>query len=94
MTAYRSDASIGGLREGSTPCYATGLFPADATSAPDKLLVLKREGVTLLVSEQNLGFTLELADRAYILERGAVRYAGGVDELKTREDVWHAYLAL
>ena len=56
--------------------------------------MLKREGVTLLVSEQNLGFTLELADRAYILERGAVRYAGGVDELKTREDVWHAYLAL
>ncbi len=56
--------------------------------------MLKRQGVTLLVSEQNLGFTLELADRAYILEKGEVHYAGSVADLRTREDVWHAYLAV
>ena len=71
-----------------------GLAPVVVEGLLEQLLALKQQGLTLLVSEQNLAFTLELADRAYILEKGEVRYAGTVADLKTREDVWHAYLAV
>ena len=60
----------------------------------DQLLTLKQEGMTILLSEQNLGFTLALADRVYILEKGEVRYSGSAAELEERHDVWQAYLAV
>ena len=71
-----------------------GLAPVVVEGLLEQLVALKQQGVTLLVSEQNLQFTLELADRAYILEKGEVHYAGSVADLRTCEDVWHAYLAV
>ena len=51
------------------------------------ILDLKQEGLSLLVSEQNLHFAQEIADEAVILERGVVRYAGTLEELRSRPNV-------
>jgi hypothetical protein len=46
------------------------------------LEVIKKEGVTVLLSEQNLKFALKLADRANIADNGIIKYQGGIAELK------------
>jgi branched-chain amino acid transport system ATP-binding protein len=58
------------------------------------ILDLKREGLSLLVSEQNLHYAQAIADEAVILERGVVRYAGTLEELRSRPDARDAYLAV
>jgi branched-chain amino acid transport system ATP-binding protein len=46
------------------------------------------------LSEQNLHFARLISDRAYILEKGAIRYSGTIAELESREDIRQAYLAM
>jgi branched-chain amino acid transport system ATP-binding protein len=53
---------------------------------------LKREGVTLVLVEQNARQALAVADRAYILETGAVALSGPAAELAAGEAVQQAYL--
>jgi branched-chain amino acid transport system ATP-binding protein len=55
---------------------------------------MKREGVSLLVSEQNMHFARLVADRAYVIEKGHIRFAGTMAEFDARPDVRDAYLAL
>ncbi len=55
---------------------------------------LKQAGVAILVSEQNLPFAAAVADRAYILEHGQVRYSGDMQSLAANEDLKRAYLEL
>jgi branched-chain amino acid transport system ATP-binding protein len=57
----------------------------------DTVLRLKSEGLTVVLSEQNLHFAM-LSDRAVILERGRVRYVGPMAELAREEDVQRTYL--
>jgi branched-chain amino acid transport system ATP-binding protein len=53
---------------------------------------LKREGVTIVLVEQNARQALAVADRAYILEAGQVVLAGPAAELAAGEGVQRAYL--
>ncbi|RPH73997.1 MAG: ABC transporter ATP-binding protein, partial [Candidatus Rokuibacteriota bacterium] len=53
---------------------------------------LKREGVTIVLVEQNARQALGVADRAYILEAGRVVLAGPAAELAAGEEVQRAYL--
>jgi len=55
---------------------------------------LKREGLTIILSEQNLRFATKLADRAYIIEKGAIRYEGSMSDLEADEDVRDTYLTV
>jgi branched-chain amino acid transport system ATP-binding protein len=55
---------------------------------------LKREGLTIILSEQNLRFATKLADRAYIIEKGHIRYEGTMKDLAEDEDVRNAYLTV
>jgi branched-chain amino acid transport system ATP-binding protein len=55
---------------------------------------LKAAGVAILLSEQNLHFAESVADRAYIIESGAIRFSGSMDELRANEEVRHQYLAV
>ena len=55
---------------------------------------LKKAGVAILLSEQNLHFAMEVADRAYIIEKGRIRFAGTMAELSANEDVRAQYLAV
>jgi branched-chain amino acid transport system ATP-binding protein len=53
---------------------------------------LKEEGATILLVEQNARKALQVADRAYILETGAVVAQGGAAELASGSEVQRAYL--
>ena len=73
---------------------AEGLAPLVVRRLAEQVRMLKEEGMTILVTEQNLKFALELSDRAYVIEKGQVRFEGTAEELAKNEEVRGAYLAL
>jgi branched-chain amino acid transport system ATP-binding protein len=58
------------------------------------ILDLKRHGLTVLLSEQNLHFARAVADRALIIEKGRIRFSGTMAELMADEGVREQYLSL
>jgi branched-chain amino acid transport system ATP-binding protein len=71
-----------------------GLAPKIVEDMAIAILAMKREGLSLLISEQNLHFARLISDRAVIIERGRVRFAGTIAELEANADVKEAYLAV
>jgi branched-chain amino acid transport system ATP-binding protein len=55
---------------------------------------LHAEGLAVLLVEQNVGQSLEIADRAYVLENGQVRFSGAPADLLASADLKRAYLGL
>jgi branched-chain amino acid transport system ATP-binding protein len=55
---------------------------------------LNSEGLAVLLVEQNVGQSLEIADRAYVLENGALRFAGTPADLLASDELRRAYLGL
>ena len=45
---------------------------------------MKREGLSLLVAEQNLAFARLVAERVYVIEKGGMRFAGTMAEFDAR----------
>jgi branched-chain amino acid transport system ATP-binding protein len=58
------------------------------------LLELKRRNVTILLVEQNVNATLQITDRAYVLEQGSIAMEGLSKEMKENEHVRTAYLGI
>jgi branched-chain amino acid transport system ATP-binding protein len=56
--------------------------------------VLKDEGLTVLLSEQNTKFALKYADRAYIVDNGSIKYQGSISDLEQNEEIKKRYLAV
>lgn len=71
-----------------------GLAPVVIKHLGEQISLLKDEGMTILISEQNTKFALDLSDRLYILEKGEVRYEGTVDEFQKDEAAYKAFLTL
>ena len=71
-----------------------GLAPLVVEHLKEQIARLKAGGLTILLAEQNVDFSLDLADRVYILEKGEIRYTGTARELREDERVRHQYLAL
>ena len=55
---------------------------------------LSAGGLAVLLVEQNVGQSLEIADRAYVMENGSIRFSGLPDELLASDDLRRAYLGL
>jgi len=55
---------------------------------------LRDGGLAVLLVEQNVGQSLEIADRAYVLENGSVRFSGKPDALLGSDELRRAYLGL
>jgi len=55
---------------------------------------LNDDGLTVMLVEQNVGQSLEIADRAYVLENGGVRFSGTPAELLASPELKRAYLGL
>jgi branched-chain amino acid transport system ATP-binding protein len=72
----------------------TGLAPALAIQAYDSLSVLRSQGMTILVAEQQVPLVLDLADRGYVLENGEIKLEGRSDELRDNPTVQRAYLGV
>ncbi|HEX6319777.1 MAG TPA: ABC transporter ATP-binding protein [Burkholderiales bacterium] len=69
-----------------------GLAPMVVDAILQRLKRLKAAGTTVLISEQNLRFATELADRVLIIERGAIPYEGTPAELSAHPEVREQYL--
>jgi len=69
-----------------------GLAPLVVDAILQRLKALKQAGATVLLSEQNLRFATELADRVSIIERGEIRYEGTPAELAAHPEVREKYL--
>jgi branched-chain amino acid transport system ATP-binding protein len=71
-----------------------GLAPIIVKALGDFIDLLKRDGTTVLLSEQNVKFSLKHSDRAYIVDNGHIKYQGTIEELEKDEDVKKRYLAV
>ena len=71
-----------------------GIAPLIVEQMIDTILALKREGLSILLSEQNIAFAGLVSDRAYLIEKGQVRWQGSMQELADDIDVQRAFLAL
>jgi len=71
-----------------------GLAPVIVRALGDQIAALKREGLTILLSEQNLKFAARLADRAYIIEKGEIRFDGPMATLMDDEGIRRKYLTV
>jgi len=71
-----------------------GLAPVIVEQMGEAIRALKREGLTLLISEQNLRFAASITDRAVILEQGHVRYEGAMAALMADASVREKYLSV
>jgi branched-chain amino acid transport system ATP-binding protein len=71
-----------------------GLAPLIVEAMREQIGLLRREGLSILLAEQNLDFVLSLSDRVYILEKGEVKYTGTVAEVRGNEAILHRYLTV
>src|SRR5437870_5621862 len=71
-----------------------GLMPRMVSQIGQIIEVLQREGVAILLVEQNVPLTLEASHRVYIMEKGAVRHHCAASDLKVNDAVIHQYLGV
>ena len=71
-----------------------GLAPVVVDRLASAIRVLKASGMAVLLSEQSWRFASSVADRAYVIEKGRIRFAGTIDELAADETVRTRYLAV
>lgn len=70
-----------------------GVAPVIVEQMATVISQLKSDGLTILLSEQNLHFAQLVADRAVIIESGEQKYAGTLKELNAHPEIRDAYLA-
>lgn len=71
-----------------------GLAPMVVRDLGTFIDLIKHEGITILLSEQNVKFSLKHSDRAYILDSGHIKFKGSIEELETNEEIKKKYLAV
>jgi branched-chain amino acid transport system ATP-binding protein len=70
-----------------------GLAPKIVEDMAQTIRQLKREGLAVLLSEQNLRFAVHVADRAAIIEKGRIRYSGDMATLSADAAMQQTYLS-
>ncbi len=71
-----------------------GLAPMVVSLLAEMILQIRKEGVTVLLAEQNLHFCAKVADRGYVIDKGSVKYEGTMSDLLADEEVKEKYLAV
>ena len=71
-----------------------GLAPVIVDDLTAVLEDVVEEDVTVLVTEQNVDFALDLSERAYIIESGGNAWEGSIEELRERDDLLEQYLSV
>lgn len=70
-----------------------GVAPIIVEQMVQMILSLKARGVSILLSEQNMHFAKLVADRAYVLEKGQIRFQASMADLAANEEVRRKYLS-
>jgi len=71
-----------------------GLAPVVVRALAENIAALKGGGLTILLSEQNVKFARRLADRAYIIEKGQIKFEGPFARLDADLSLRRAYLSV
>lgn len=71
-----------------------GMAPIIVEQMANLILELKKEGLSILLSEQNVHFAELVSDRVYVLEKGHIRYADTMSALAQDESVRRTYLTV
>jgi branched-chain amino acid transport system ATP-binding protein len=71
-----------------------GLAPIIVEKLAAMIGALRAEGMTMLISEQNMFFAAQVSTRAYIIEKGSIRYQGSMASVVADEELRAAYLAV
>jgi branched-chain amino acid transport system ATP-binding protein len=71
-----------------------GLAPLVVKELGRQILKIKKMGQTILFSEQNVNFATLTSDRAYVIDKGTIRYHGSIDELSADEEIKKNYLMI
>jgi len=71
-----------------------GLSPLMVKTLIEAIGQIQKEGVTLLVADQNVKFARKVAGRGYIMEEGHIRFSGPLEELWANEQIVRKYLAV
>ncbi|GAA5131406.1 ABC transporter ATP-binding protein [Alloalcanivorax gelatiniphagus] len=71
-----------------------GVAPLIVEQMAEMIVELKKQGLSVLLSEQNIHFAKLVSDRAYILENGQVRYQGSMRDLAADEVTQQKYLSV
>jgi branched-chain amino acid transport system ATP-binding protein len=69
-----------------------GLAPLVIRAMKEQLGEIKKLGLTMLICEHNVGLATALSDRAYVMDKGTIRYQGTIEELKREEEIRKKYL--
>ena len=71
-----------------------GLAPLVVQMLKSTILTLKQNRNTILLTEQNALFALDVSDRVYVIDKGAIVYDGTVDQVRQEQTVMSKYLGL
>ncbi len=71
-----------------------GVAPVVVQELTRKIKALKTMGLTILFAEQNMHFATEISDRAYVIEKGSIRFHGTMQELAANAEVKRKYLMI
>ena len=71
-----------------------GVAPLIVEQMAHTIMALKAQCVSILLSEQNMHFAELVSDRAYVLEKGQIRFQASMAELAVNEEVRRAYLSV
>jgi branched-chain amino acid transport system ATP-binding protein len=71
-----------------------GLAPLVIETMKEQLGEIKKLGITMLICEHNVGLATGLGDRAYVMDKGTIRYQGTIEELRQNDEVREKYLMI
>lgn len=70
----------------------TGLMPALVSKLGHTIKKLNERGIAIFLVEEKIPFTLSLAERAYIMDKGRIEYSGKVQELRQEKEILYRHL--
>jgi branched-chain amino acid transport system ATP-binding protein len=71
-----------------------GVAPLIVEQMANTIVELKKEGLSILLSEQNIHFARLVSDRVYVLEKGQIHWQGSMADLDSNQEVQKAYLTV
>ena len=70
------------------------MAPLIVEQMANTIIELKKEGLSILLSEQNIHFARLVSDRVYVLEKGQIHWQGSMVQLEDNLGVQRAYLTV
>jgi branched-chain amino acid transport system ATP-binding protein len=71
-----------------------GLSPILVEKIAEVLREIRKQGMTILLVEQNTDMALEISSRCYLMDEGVIKFEGSPAEIKGNEEIQREYLAI